>query len=189
VFSALLCNKDKMMSKIKTKFIMEKPWKKIESLLNVKGFKTVILDNDKSLKQFIYDIIPDNCIVGLVNSLSTNALRIKDILLEKGNKVYCSWNGGTYNRSIDTFEELPQPDFFLTTADSISPKGELINAEYSSNAAFRKSFPKNIIAFSAINRINKKLSRIKEKSQFVIFDKKSNSTEFTVAVLPFLNLA
>jgi len=168
--------------------LVEKTWKSIESALRRKGFNTIILDSDRALRKFIYDTIPDNSVVGLGKSLSSSAMRIRDILLEKGNRVYYSWNGLSYNRSLDNFEEHPQPDFFLTTAGSITPEGRVINYEFSGKAAYESKYPKNIIAFSKIENINRSFTERNISSEFVVFDQKPANTEITVALLPF-NLA
>lgn len=164
--------------------LVEKTWKSIESALKRNGFKTTILESERALRKFIYDTIPDNCIVGLGNSLSSSAMKIRDILLEKGNRVYYSWNGLSYNRSLDTFEEHPQPEFFLTTADTITPEGRVINYEFSGKAAHNHNFPKYIIAFSKIENINKRFTDRNISSEFIIFDHKPENTEITIALVP-----
>lgn len=166
--------------------LLEKTWKHVERLMNRKGFKTIVLDSDRALRRFIYNTIPDNCIVGLGNSLSTSALKIRDILLEKGNKVYYAWNGDNCNRSLDTFEEHPNPEYFLTDANSITPEGNIINNEFSGRVAQEKGLPKNIIAFSKPESIARKLLGRKISSEFIILDKKPDTTNVTVALTSFI---
>ncbi len=173
-----------MSKKVVGSFI-ENTWKRIEKLLKQKGFKTIVLENERSLRRFIYDTIPDNCIVGLGNSLSTSVLRIRDILLEKGNKVYYAWNGANNNRSLDTFEEHPKPDYFLTTARSITPEGNLINDEYSGKVAREKGFPDNIIAFSTFQNINRRSVSRNITTETIVIDEKPLATNVTVAVTSF----
>lgn len=164
---------------------LEKTWKSIERLLQKNGFKTTILESDRALRRFIYDSIPDNCIVGLGNSLSTSALKIRDILLEKGNKVYYNWNGTTQNRIMDTYEEQPRPDFFLTMAETITDDGKIINNEYSSEAISKHSYPKNIIAFSKPDKLSKKVTQAGLSTDFTILSHKPYGSEVTVVLMPF----
>lgn len=166
--------------------LVDKTWKRIETILKRKGFNTILIDNDRALRKFIYDTIPDNCIVGLGNSLCYSTLKIRDILLEKGNKVFYCWNGESYNRSLDTFEEHPKPEFFLTMADSITSEGKLVNHEFSGKAALAKDFPNNIIAFSGVDNIFDRPLRKSITSDTVIFDSNTQNTKITVAVIPFL---
>jgi hypothetical protein len=162
--------------------LVERTWSKIENLLKKKGFNTIILDSDSTLRKFIDETIPKNCIVGLGNSLTSSGFKIKEMLLERGNKVYYSWNGESYNRSLDTFEEHPKPDFLLTTADTITPEGKLISHEISNKAAKENQFPENIIAFSDIKNINKPVEE--NLNEYIIFDEKPATTRFTVAIFP-----
>jgi len=166
--------------------MVDKTWKRIEVILRKKGFNTILLDSERALRNFIEETIPDNSIVGLGNSLTTSALRIRDILIEKGAKIYYSWNGTCYNRSLDTFEEHPKPDFFLTTADSITPEGRLINHEFRAGDAEENSLPKNIIAFSDFKNVGGTKRQVSTEDEFII-DQKPKSSEITVAILPFSN--
>lgn len=165
--------------------IVDKTWKSIEAVLRKKGFNTIMLDSERALRKFIDETIPKNCIVGLGNSLTLSANKIKDILLERGNQVYYSWNGTSYNRSLDTFEEHPSPEYFLTIADSITAEGRIINHEFSKEAILENGYPKNIIAFSDTLDLSKEeLDQILEE-EYIIIDEKPMSTEITVAVTPF----
>ncbi len=168
---------------------VEKTWKQLEGLLQSKGFKTRILDSERALRKFIYETIPDNCVVGLGHSLSTSAMEIRDILLEKGNKVYYNWNGTGHNRSLDTFEEQPRPDYFLTTADTITEEGKLVNNEYSRAAAKKYNFPKNIIAFSLPSNLAKRISHNNISGEYTVFEKNPAESEITVALLPYANVS
>lgn len=164
--------------------MVDKTWKHIEKILRKKGFNTILLDSERALRKFIEETIPENSIVGLGNSLTSSALRIRDILIEKGIKIYYSWNGASYNRSMDTFDEHPKPDFFLTIADSITPEGRLINNEFNSKAVGEDGLPKNIIAFSNFEKLSNRNKASSQDDEFII-DEKLKSSEITVAFLPF----
>lgn len=163
----------------------KKNWKRIERILNSNGFKTTVIESERSLRKFIYDSIPNNCIVGLGNSLSSSGMKIREILLEKGNKIYYNWNGTAHNRSLDTFEDQPRPDFFLTTAETITEEGKLVNIEYSGEAALEYKYPKNIIAFSAPEKLSKKFKDSGIISEFTAFENKPNESEVTIALISF----
>lgn len=185
MFSDFFENKNDMSHTSTIATFVEKTWVSIERLLNRKGFQTIVLDSDRALRRFIYKSIPDNCIVGLGNSLSTSALKIRDILLEKGNKVYYAWNGENCNRNVDTFEEHPCPDYFLTGANAITADGNLINNEYSSITARDKGLPKNIIAFSNPGSIARKILGRDITSNIIVFDNKPEDTNITIALTSY----
>ncbi len=165
--------------------IVDKTWKSIEAVLRKRGFNAVMLDSERALRKFIDETIPKNCIVGLGSSLTSSANKIKEILLERGNQIYYFWNGTSYNRSLDTFEEHPRPEYFLTTADSITSEGRLVNHEFSRQAILENGFPKNIIAFSDTLDINKEDLDQLYHQDYVVIDEKPRTTEVTVAVVPF----
>lgn len=127
--------------------IIDKTW--IESVFSKKGIHTILLETEKSLMKFIYDTIPDDCIVAISSSLITKTLKIKEILLEKGNKIYYSWSEYNSNRSLDTFEDHQQPKFFITMADSISYDGSIVSKELNN-----KQLTGNVIAFSLTNELS-----------------------------------
>lgn len=134
-----------MGQKSRLQLNLEHSWQRMEKILRSKGFNTVLIDSERSLRKFIYDTIPDNSIVGLGASVSKRALKIRDILLEKGNKVYLNWNGSAYNRSMDSFDEKPRPEFFLTLTDSITEDGSVLSEDYSPDAANIYDLPEHII--------------------------------------------
>jgi hypothetical protein len=162
--------------------IFEKTIKSIESSLQKKGFKTIVLESERKLRKFLYDTIPDNSIVALGDSLSNSALKIRDILLEKGYKVYYSWHSKSYNRSLDTFEEHPQPEYFLTSANSIIDKGKQIEIEFSGDE-IENTLPKHIIAFSEPDSIIDKKGNISR--DIVSLYESPKTTDITIAILPF----
>jgi hypothetical protein len=163
---------------------IEKALKNVEFTLRKKGFKTIILKSEQKFRKFIYDTIPDNCVVGLGSSLSNSALKIRDILLEKGNKVYFSWNGNSYNRSIDTFEEHLQPDYFLTSAGPLSQMDKKVNIELPDGSISPNSFPKHIIAFSGAGNIME--PKHDSTGSLLSIQEKPFSAEITIAIIPFL---
>lgn len=160
--------------------IFEKTIQSIESSLQKKGFKTIVLESERKLRKFLYDTIPDNSIVALGDSLSNSALKIRDILLEKRYKVYYSWHGKSSNRSLDTFEELPQPEYFLTSTNSIIDKGKLI--EFPGDEK-ENTFPKHIIAFSEPDNIIDKKGNI--SGDIISLNESPKTTDITIAILPF----
>jgi hypothetical protein len=159
--------------------------KSFEGVFRKKDIKTLVLHSEIKLKEFIYDTIPDNCIVGLGSSLTNRALKIKDILLEKGNKVYFSWNGASYNRSLDSFEEHPIPEFFLTSAEALIGEEKIFNPDFP-DASAESGYPKHIIAFSEQIIIDQEIENLSNNKALTSLKDKSGATDFTIVILPFL---
>lgn len=166
------------------KDFVDKTWKQIESILRRKGFETILLDSEKSLRKFIYDTIPDNCIVALSNSLTVKALKIKDILIEKGNRIYYSWSGNNSNRSLDTFEDHARPDFYLTLTDSISLDGVIKSNELTNCFSTVTPLPNKIIAFSAPQNIATDDKKSPAQKELLNFD-----SRITIVMVPFLKVS
>jgi hypothetical protein len=160
---------------------------RIQRVLIKKGFKTIVLNSNKEVKDFVNENIPDECMVGLGDSITTCKLNIRNILAAKGATIFYSWDGSdNYNRSLDTFETPIRPDFYLTRINAITIKGELLIKDYSKNAVENNQFPKHILAFAGLNRLTEAFNDTESLNKYPIFTKCPQKTEFTVVLLPFM---
>jgi hypothetical protein len=158
----------------------------LESALHKKGFKTVVLNSETEVIEFINNL-PNDVIMGLGDSITTCTLKIRNLLIKKGSLIFYSWNGADdYNRTIDTFEEHPKPDFYLTRINAITTTGEIMIKDYSRKAATEKKFPKHILAFAGYNRIVDKFKEGNSLIKYTIFREKPENIDFTVVLLPFI---
>ena len=161
--------------------------KELQVVLEEKGFRSVVLNSEKEVKDFINDNIPDERLVGLGDSITNCKLNIRNILAAKGSKIFYSWDGSeNYNRSMDTFERPPRPDYYLSRINAITTSGELLMKDYSKQAAEEGLYPKQIFAFAGMNRLTNKLRDNDSVHKYPVFSQKPDDTEFTVALLPFL---
>lgn len=170
------------------KIIDENALKSLRLVLKNNGIKTVILNTEREVKDFINKNIPDECIVGLGDSITTCQLNIRNILASKGSKIFYSWDGSeNYNRSLDTFDTPPRPDYYLSRINAVSGKGEILMKDYSKQAAKDGLYPRQIFAFAGFNRYCEMLENRNSIHKYPIFIKKPVNVEFTLALLPFLN--
>lgn len=161
--------------------------KELQATLKEKGFQSVVLNSEKEVKDFINDNIPDERLVGLGDSITNCKLNIRNILAAKGSKIFYSWDGSeNYNRSMDTFEPPPRPDYYLSRINAITTSGEVLMKDYSKQAADEGLFPRQIFAFAGMNRLTEKLKDNDSSLKYPVFSQKPDDTEFTVALLPFL---
>ncbi len=161
--------------------------KQLQTVLEKKGVQTVVLNSEKEVKDFINDNIPDERLVGLGDSITNCKLNIRNILASKGSKIFYSWDGSeNYNRSMDTFEPPPRPDYYLSRINAITTKGDILMKDYSKQAASEGLFPKHIFAFAGLNRVTEKFKNTDSVRKYPVFSEKPADTEFTVALLPFL---
>jgi len=157
-------------------------------VLEKKGFHTLVLNSDKEVKDFINDNIPDRIIVGLGDSITTCKLNIRHILATKGSHIFYSWDGSTnYNRSLDTFEMPPRPDYYITRITALTTSGELLMMDYDKNAASQNNFPTHVMAFVGLNRITSEFEKTESLSKYPIIVTCPENIEFTLILLPFLD--
>lgn len=161
--------------------------KDLQAVLEGKGFQSIILNSEKEVKDFINNNIPDERLVGLGDSITNCKLNIRNILAAKGSKIFYSWDGSeNYNRSLDTFERPPRPDYYLSRINAVTTAGELLMKDYSKQAAEEGLFPRQIFAFAGSNRITSKFRNNDSVNKYPVFSKKPEDAEFIVALLPFL---
>jgi hypothetical protein len=161
---------------------------KLRSLLEKNGITTVILNSEKEVKDFINENIPDECIVGLGDSITTCRLKIRHLLASKGSKIFYSWDGSeNYNRSLDTFDTPVRPDYYLSRISAISGEGEILMKDFSKQAAEDGLFPRQVFAFAGMNRYCEVLEKRESIHKYTVLKKKPENTDFTLALLPFLD--
>ncbi len=159
----------------------------MKSLLQSKGFHSIILNSDKEVKDFINSSIPDKATVGLGNSITTCKLNIRNLLYAKGSIIYYSWNGSDeYNRSLDTFDSTIWPDYFITRLTALTLSGEMLMKDYSKLSALYEKFPPTILAFVGMNRVVERLNDCDSIRKYTVIKTCPASINFNIALLPFL---
>ena len=160
--------------------------KRLVASLHDRGFKTILLQSKEDLVSFIKENIPDDSIVGVGNSVFKNNLKILDTLKSKGNKIFYSWDGSKeYNRTIDTFEEHPKPDYYITTDTNITEQGEIINNDFSDEGAKTTNYPAHIIAVTALKNLRTNFEDSINKIKASIIDQKPTGSDVVVALMTF----
>lgn len=100
---------------------------KIISNLRSRGFKTNVVTKFDEAMEFIRQLIPENAVVAIGNSVSS---KIKESILQlksRNSKIFESWDGSPdYNRSIDNFDPAPRPDIFISNSAYITEEGDLL---------------------------------------------------------------
>jgi hypothetical protein len=161
---------------------------KLRETLTRQGFSCIILHNEKEVKDFINQNIPDECSVGLGDSITTCRLNIRNLLLTKGSTIYYSWDGSeNYNRSLDTFETREYPAYYLTRLSALTTDGYLLMKDYSKEAAAAVRFPQHVFAFAGTNRVVEQFNTEKSKIKYPVLNRCPEGIKFTIAILPFLD--
>jgi len=159
----------------------------LSTVLREKGYRTLVLNEEEEVIDYIHRI-PNDGIFGLGESITTCTLKIRNLLARKGRIIFYGWNGDVnYNRSLETFEEHPLPDYFLTRINAITLKGDMLLKDYSRKAMQESRFPRKIFAFAGCNRIVDAFDDAPSLHKYSIFKRKPDHVDFTVVLLPNIN--
>ena len=158
----------------------------LSSALKDKGYKTLVLKDEEQVIDYIHRI-PNDGIFGLGESITTCSLKIRNILARKGRIIFYGWNGDiNYNRSLETFEDHPLPDYFLTRINAITLKGDMLVKDYSRKALQENRFPRKIVAFAGCNRMVDVFNDAPSLQKYAVFKRKPENVDFTVVLLPYI---
>lgn len=144
--------------------------KKIEALVknwqkrNIQG---LYCGNKAKAKEEILKIIPKSSSVGFSGSVTITELGLADELESRGNKVFNQYKSGiTQGENLELRKLGSQADYYLTSANAISEKGELVFFSAYGNRIAGISYAKNVIVVAGINKItatvDEALSRARE---------------------------
>lgn len=157
-------------------------------VLEKKGFRTLVLNSTKEVKDFINTQVPDQITVGLGDSITTCKLNIRHILAAKGSTIFYSWDGSeNYNRSLDTFDIPERPDYYITRISALTTDGQLLIKDYNKEMAERNNFPCHVLAFVGNNRLADKLNHTESLIKYPVITACPDNVEFTIILLPFLD--
>ena len=158
--------------------------KRIIKNLEKKEFKVVVIDKIEEVKTFITKNIPDTSSIGFGDNLNLNII---ELLKKQGNKILNNWKLGKTNRTLDTFEYFPKPDYYLSSIDTVTDDGTIVNFDNAGNKFISDDvLPKHIIAFAVVNKLLKNLDEASNKLSVQIkgiLDSKPKYTDFTVVLL------
>ena len=156
-------------------------------MLEKKGFNTKVLNSEKEVKDFINNHIPDETTVGLGNSITTCKLNIRNILASKGTTIFYSWDGrDNYNRSLDTFDELPRPGYYITRITAMTTAGSILMKDFDKKAADDNNFPEHVFAFVGLNRITDESVNTWNPAKYPVVSECPANIDFQVILLPFM---
>ena len=158
---------------------------KMNQILQNKGIKTIMLKNEDDIRNFLKESIPSESLVGMDDSVIHNNPGIHEMLRKIGAKIYYSFDGSQdYNRTLDTFEEHPAPEYYLF-ADAVSTSEEELDKQLhiSENAWKNNKHPKHIIAFTALKNFASNVEDSVTKLRNYVIESMPPGTDVTIAVM------
>lgn len=118
---------------------------------NIRG---LYCKSKKEATDKISEVIPKSASIGISGSLTLDQLGIVKHLEARGNKVFNQYQSGiTRGESLELRKQGTQADYYLTSANAASLKGELVFFSAYGNRTAGISYAKNVIVVCGINKI------------------------------------
>jgi len=131
-----------------------------------KNIRGAYYKNKKEAGDKILEIISKTASVGMSGSLTLGQLDIIKQLEERGNKVFNqNQNGITRGESLELRKQGTQADCYLTSANAVSLKGELVFFSAYGNRTAGISYAKKVIVVCGINKIAPNLEEALKRSR------------------------
>ena len=110
-------------------------------------------DKSKAIDRLL-EIIPASSSIGISGSVTLDQIGILKRLEARGNKVFNQYKAGiSREESLELRRLGSQADYYLTSANAISEKGELVFFSGYGNRISGISYAKNCIVVCGINKI------------------------------------
>jgi hypothetical protein len=130
---------------------------------NICGF---YFENGNGAVDKILEIIPQSVSVGISGSVTLDQLAIVKRLEARGTKVINQYKPGlTREKSLQLRRQGAGADYYLTSANAISMKGELVFFSAFGNRTAGISYAKNVIVVAGINKITSNLEEAIKRSR------------------------
>ncbi|MDV0447015.1 hypothetical protein MsAg5_08830 [Methanosarcinaceae archaeon Ag5] len=128
----------------------------LKKQFNRRGFNSTVCNNRHEAVDYILETFPvnDEMIIGMGNSLTLDALGIKDILIERASAVYQHAPGSS---EVESKKAL-LADLYLTSANAVSYDGQIVNIDGTGNRTAATCYgPTQVIYVVGKNKIAESL--------------------------------
>lgn len=123
-------------------------------------------NNKEKAADKILEIVPSTATIGISGSLTLDQLGIVRQLEVRGNKVFNQYRAGiNREESLRLRREGSGADYYLTSANAISEKGELVFFSGYGNRISGISYAKNVIVVCGINKIMPNIEEAVKRSR------------------------
>lgn len=143
--------------------------KKIDNLIinwqrrNITGF---YFDNKELALDKILNLIPLTPTIGISGSQTLEQLGIVKQLESRGSKVFNQYKSGiSREENLALRRQGSQADYYLTSANAISLKGELVFFSAYGNRIAGISYAQNVIVVCGINKLTQDLAEALKRSR------------------------
>ena len=144
--------------------------KRIEDLIKNWSKRNISADyceNKLQASESALEIIPSSATIGISGSVTLDQLGLVKSLEARGNKVFNQYKQGiSRDESLELRRQGAQSaDYYLTSANAISEKGELVFFSGYGNRTAGISYARNVIVICGINKLTRNLDEAIKRSR------------------------
>ena len=144
--------------------------KRVENLIknwSKRNISGVYCDSKGEALDKVLEIIPSSAGIGISGSVTLDQLGIVKNLQARGNKVFNQYKPGiTRDESLELRRQGAQSaDYYLTSANAVSQKGELVFFSGYGNRTSGISYARNVIVVCGINKLTPGLDEALKRSR------------------------
>jgi L-lactate utilization protein LutB len=122
--------------------------------------------NKNEARDKVLEMIPLSSTVGISGSVTLDQLGIVKRLEARGNKVFNQYKTGiSREENLELRRQGSAADYYLTSANAISVKGELVFFSGYGNRIAGISYAKNVIVVSGMNKITPNLDEALKRAR------------------------
>jgi L-lactate utilization protein LutB len=126
--------------------------------LKKNGFDVLNFSSPEEAKSEILKMIPEDALVGVGGSVTIREMGLLEALKDRGYRIANHWEARAQNASTEEMMKIRRQhlnsDVFLTSTNSITETGELINIDGTGQRVAAMIFgPKKVIVIAGINKI------------------------------------
>lgn len=130
---------------------------------NIAGF---CCSDKEEAAQKILEIIPISNSIGISGSLTLEQVGIVKMLEQRGNKVFNPYKPDlSRGQSLEIRRQGAQADYYLTSANAVSLKGELVFFSAYGNRPAGIAYAKNVIVVCGMNKITEDINAALRRSR------------------------
>jgi L-lactate utilization protein LutB len=149
--------------KIKYRLLAEE----IVDILNEKGYISYYAEDKEEAKQKILSLIPEGSSISVGGSETLGAMNIIEEFRSEKYKFFDRFQKMPYEELYEVYRESLLSDYFVSSTNAITKKGQLVNRDSSGNRVASMIIgPKNVIIIAGVNKVVETLEeafkRIKE---------------------------
>ena len=132
----------------------------------VKGWKTYCAETCEEAKILLFnDIIPKNISIGLGGSETLAAIEVLSVLRNGDYKFFDRYNCENH---FDVCRDSLMADYFLTGANALTMKGEMVNIDCSGSRVAAMAYgPKKIVVVAGANKLCNNLDEAIERARSI----------------------